>query len=82
MHLRGNSYAAKDVIGVYPLLDDGTCRFLVFDFDNHEKNAEKKDFANTDDTWIEEVEAMRDICTLNGIEPLVERSRSGKGAHI
>lgn len=82
MHLRGNSYAAKDVMGVYPLLDDGTCRFLVFDFDNHEKNAEKKDFANTDDTWIEEVEAMRDICTLNGIEPLVERSRSGKGAHI
>ena len=38
------------------------------DFDNHEKNAEKKDFANTDDTWIEEVEAMRDICTLNGID--------------
>lgn len=59
------------------------CKLLgVFDFDNHEKNAEKKDFANTDDTWIEEVEAMRDICTLNGIEPLVERSRSGKGAHI
>lgn len=81
-HLRGNSYAAKDVIGVYPLFSDGTCRFLVFDFDNHEKNAEKKDFANIDDTWIEEVEAMRDICTLNGIEPLVERSRSGKGAHI
>lgn len=82
MHLRGNSYAAKDVIGVYPLFSDGTCRFLVFDFDNHEKNAEKRDFANTDDTWIEEVEAMRDICALNGIEPLVERSRSGKGAHI
>lgn len=41
MHLRGNSYAAKDVIGVYPLFSDGTCRFLVFDFDNHEKNAEK-----------------------------------------
>ena len=80
--MRGNSYAAKDVIGVYPLFSDGTCRFLVFDFDNHEKNAEKRDFANTDDTWIEEVEAMRDICTLNGIEPLVERSRSGKGAHI
>lgn len=31
MHLRGNSYAAKDVIGVYPLFSDGTCRFLVFD---------------------------------------------------
>ncbi|MDO4555329.1 MAG: DEAD/DEAH box helicase family protein [Lachnospiraceae bacterium] len=81
-HLRGNSYNASDVIGVYPLFKDGTCRFLVFDFDNHEKGAEKKDFANEDDTWIEEVEAMRKICVLNGIEPLVERSRSGRGAHI
>ena len=81
-HLRGYAYNASDVIGVYPLLSDGTCRFLVYDFDNHEKGAEKTDFANTDDTWIEEVEAMRTICTLNGIDPLVERSRSGKGAHI
>ena len=82
MHLRGRSYNASDVIGVYPLLTEGTCRFLVYDFDNHEKGAEKKDFANEDDTWIEEVEAMRKICVLNGIDPLVERSRSGKGAHI
>ena len=59
-----------------------TCRFLVFDFDNHEKNAEKKDFANTDEAWMEEVEAMRMICSLNGIDPLVERSRSGRGAHL
>lgn len=81
-HLRGNSYNASDVIGVYPLFPDGTCRFLVFDFDNHEKGAEKKDFANEDDVWIEEVEAMRKICVLNGIDPLVERSRSGRGAHI
>lgn len=82
MHLRGKSYNASDVIGVYPLLTDGTSRFLVFDFDNHDKGAEKKDFANEDDTWIEEVEAMRKICVLNGIDPLVERSRSGWGAHI
>ncbi len=81
-HLRGRSYNASDVIGVYPLLADGTCRFLVYDFDNHEKGAEKKDFANEDDAWIEEVEAMRKICVLNGIDPLVERSRSGRGAHI
>lgn len=81
-HLRGWSYNASDVIGVYPLLTDGTCRFLVYDFDNHEKGAEKKDFANEDDAWIEEVEAMRKICVLNGIDPLVERSRSGRGAHI
>ena len=81
-HLRGTSYNASDVIGVYPLLTNGTCRFLVYDFDNHEKGAEKKDFANEDDAWIEEVEAMRKICVLNGIDPLVERSRSGRGAHI
>ena len=81
-HLRGESYNASDVIGIYPLLKNGTCRFLVFDFDNHEKNAEENDFANVNDIWIEEVEAMRSICTLNGIDPLVERSRSGKGAHI
>ena len=81
-HLQGNSYNASDVIGVYPLLSNGTCRFMALDFDNHDKGAEEKDFANVDDTWIEEVEAMREICVLNGIDPLVERSRSGKGAHI
>ena len=81
-HLQGNSYNASDVIGVYPLLSNGTCRFMAFDFDNHDKGAEEKDFANVDDTWIVEVEAMREICVLNGIDPLVERSRSGKGAHV
>lgn len=81
-HLRGYSDNASDVIGIYPLLKDGTCRFLVYDFDNHEQGAEKTDFANKDDSWNEEVEAMRTICTLNGIDSLVERSRSGKGAHI
>ncbi len=40
---------------------------MVFDFDNHNKGAEEKDFANADDTWIEEVEALREICVLNGI---------------
>lgn len=28
-HLRGRSYNDSDVIGVYPLLPNGTCRFLV-----------------------------------------------------
>lgn len=81
-HLRGYSSNGSDVIGVYPLLPDGTCRFLVYDFDDHEKGAEKRDFANSDNSWIEEVEAMRTICALNGLDPLVERSRSGRGVHI
>ncbi len=81
-HLRGDSAEATDVIGIYPLFPDGSCRFLVFDFDNHEKGAEDDDFANVDDTWKEEVDALRTICELNGIDPLVERSRSGRGAHV
>lgn len=81
-HLEGKAADASDVIGVYPLLTDETCRFLVFDFDNHEKDAEKNDFANLDDRWKEEVNAMREICRQNSIEALVERSRSGRGAHI
>lgn len=81
-HLCGYREDGADVLGIYPLLPDGTCRFLVFDFDNHEKGAEKTDFANVDDEWHEEVDALRIICESNGITPLVERSRSGKGAHV
>ena len=36
-HLLGYRDDGADVLGIYPLLADGTCRFLVFDFDNHEK---------------------------------------------
>ena len=81
-HLKGNSEDATDVIGVFPLFTDDTCRFIVFDFDNHEKDAEKNDFANTDDLWKEEVDSLRRICDINGIDALVERSRSGRGAHL
>lgn len=81
-HLKGLSKEAEDVIGVYPLLPDDTCRFIVFDFDNHKDGADKYDYANTDDTWKEEVNALREICTINRIDALVERSRSGKGAHL
>jgi len=81
-HLRGNSAEATDVIGVFPLLPDDTCRFIVFDFDNHEKDAEKADFANVDDQWKDEVDSLRRICDINGIDALVERSRSGRGAHL
>ncbi len=81
-HLLGYRENGADVLGVYPLFPDGTCRFIVFDFDNHEKGAEKTDFANTNDEWHEEVNALRLICERNGITPLVERSRSGRGAHV
>lgn len=81
-HLMGVRDDCADVIGAYPLLPDSTCRFLVFDFDNHEKGADQQDNANTDDSWQDEVDALRRICRLNGIDALTERSRSGRGAHI
>lgn len=81
-HLVGYKEDGSDVIGVYPLLSDGMCRFIVFDFDNHEKGAETTDFANVDEEWHKEVDALRMICEKNGITPLVERSRSGRGAHV
>ena len=81
-HLKGNKPEGDDVVGVYPLFPDNTCRFLVFDFDNHEKDSYKTDDANTDDIWKTEVDSLRAICLKQGIEPLVERSRSGCGAHV
>ncbi len=81
-HLIGKRDDAGDVIGIYPLFPDGTCRFLVFDFDNHEKGAQEQDYANFDDTWMGEVNALREICNKAQIPALVERSRSGRGAHV
>ena len=81
-HLLGYKEDGSDVIGVYPLFPDGTCRFLVFDFDNHEKGAAQTDYANEDNEWRDEVAALRSMCLQNGITPLVERSRSGRGAHV
>ena len=81
-HLRGAKEDCTDVIGVYPLFPNNTCRFLVFDFDNHEKDSYKNDDANENDLWKSEVDALRRICEINGIDALTERSRSGRGAHI
>ena len=71
-----------DVIGVYPMFSNNTCRFLVFDFDNHVKSAEKNDYADDNEIWKEEVLALYTICKENNIDALIEKSRSGRGAHV
>ena len=81
-HLVGKKEDCSDVIGIYPMLADETCNFIVFDFDNHDDKSNGDDFANTDNEWIEEVNAMREICRINETDVLVERSKSGKGAHV
>ena len=74
-HLLGYKDNCTDVIGLYPLLEDDTCKLIVFDFDNHdEENIENND-------WKDEIDAIRKICHENSIDVLIERSRSGNGAH-
>ena len=81
-HLKGSDPYGNDVVAIYPMLENNLCQLLVFDFDNHEKGAEQNDHANTDDSWKEEVNALRQICKNFGIDAAVERSRSGRGAHL
>ncbi len=81
-HLMGEKEDASDVIGLYPMFPDETINFLVFDFDCHDDKIEGDDGANPDKEWMTEVNAFRKICEINEVPILVERSRSGKGAHI
>lgn len=80
-HLEGNKEDCSDVIGVYPLFENNKCRFIVFDFDNHEQNI-KMNNVNQGDGWKEEINILRRICDINNISYLVERSRSGAGGHL
>ena len=74
-HLMGVKEDCSDVVGLFPVWPDGTCNYLVFDFDNHDENSDSV-------KWQEEANALRAICTDNDVPCLVERSRSGKGAHV
>lgn len=56
------------VVGIYPLLEDETCWFLAIDFDK----------ASWQMDVIEVVRASREL----GVPASLERSRSGRGAHL
>ena len=73
-HLLGQDEKGKAfVAGTYALLEDSTCKFLVFDFDDHDGSA---------CPWQEEALGLRKICQKYGIDSALERSRSGNGAHV
>lgn len=73
-HLVGQDERGKPfVAGTYALLADSSCKFLVFDFDDH-------DGSNL--PWQEEAAFLREICRSQGIDTALERSRSGCGAHV
>lgn len=68
-HLAGEDERGNDfVAGVYPMLQDETCFFLAIDMDKS--------------SWQEDTSAIRKTCQHLNIPVLVERSRSGNGAHI
>lgn len=56
------------VAGIFPMLLDETCYFLAIDFDDGE--------------WHKDISVLREVCTEFKIPVVVERSRSGKGAHV
>lgn len=56
------------VMGVYPLLEDETCRFLAIDFDKG--------------NWQEEILVAKRVYEEYGIKSYIERSRSGNGGHL
>ena len=58
----------KQTIGIYPLLPDETCWFLAVDFD-------KK-------SWMADAAAFLETCRQFQVPAVVERSRSGNGAHV
>lgn len=70
-HLNKNA-GNEDVIGIYPILDDNSVYFLCADFDDKTcKHGYKED-----------VLSYVTVCREWGIQPCIERSRSGKGAHV
>ncbi|SDH58708.1 hypothetical protein SAMN05421493_10253 [Pseudobutyrivibrio sp. 49] len=81
-HLRGADPNGNDVVAIYPTLENNMCQLLVFDFDNHAQGSEQEDFANINQDWMEEVDALIAICKELSIPEIVERSRSGNGAHV
>jgi hypothetical protein len=70
-HLRGEGARGSGgdfVAGVYPLLPDETCWFLVADFD--------------EESWAADALAVLETCQAKGVPAALERSRSGNGGHV
>ena len=58
----------RQTAGIYPLLADETCWLVAIDLDGQ--------------GWREDVHALGDAAGELDVPVLVERSRSGRGAHV
>lgn len=62
-------YKNRDIfLGIYPLLQDGTCYFLAIDFD--------------EGNWLQEMICVKRIAEKYRIGAIMERSQSGAGGHL
>jgi hypothetical protein len=64
-------FKGHHILGVYPLLKDGTCHFVACDFDNH----------NGDRSPLEDTRAFYEVREVQEIPCYVLRSKSGRGYH-
>ena len=67
-HLIGQDPLCRDVVAIYPMMEDNTTWLLAADFD--------------EGNWHADVSAFCKCCKASGLTPAVERSRSGNGAHV
>ena len=61
-------FTGRQTIGLYPLLPDETCWFLIIDFDKA--------------AWRSDVAAFLETCDSVDVPGHLEISRSGEGAHV
>ena len=67
-HLIGKDALCRDVVAIYPMLEDNKTWLLAADFD--------------EENWRADVSAFCKCGKEFGLAPAVERSRSGNGAHV
>ena len=63
-----NHLSGKISIGIYPLIEDETCKFLAADLDG--------------ESWMDDARAFMNACAAFSVPVYLERSRSGKGCHL
>lgn len=87
-HLSGIKEDCSDVIGIYPITKDNTCWFIVFDFDDHnhekiyENSSHNDEITGKDLSFWNDVRVLTAILRSFSVPYLIERSRSGFGAHV
>ena len=68
-----NHLSGKEIIGIYPLLQDNTSWFIAADFD---------ETISKNKSWITECRGFIDKCKKHLLPVYLERSRSGSGGHV